>query len=463
MSVISSVINFEENLSKNLPYCNLLLEQMTGNSRSVKVCEHAAMASPDENGVISKICEGYQFVIAFSGKLFNTAPLFEKLSSFGYRFSDKSDAELALFCYIHFGEESPGLLSGDFSYIIYDSMRRLVFAAVDDIASMPIFYAELSDGAVISSKIQSILSHPDIPAQTTGKKISGLLFASSKTTGNIFDRIYALPPSHILKITSGGITTKKYSGTHKDLSPRELVGEMLSKKPKTVSALYTGTEYDLELLRLISEVGTPTQMTVYSCDYHDIFRKLSVKWQKLSFCEESILTFLEQIVGICGIPQLSGGDFVLSGALRRFCRANELIFTAFSANTEEYSFAEVLRKNNAYHPAVSETLFYDEASPVFTLNTPQILAESYGICLNSPFLRSSGAFGVPDSAKIPLRHILLSIISKDTSPVLAFFRSGALLRLCEGGFELSGLSESQLISYIIKLNIWLEKYRPVIL
>ena len=130
MSVISSVVNFEENLSKSLPYCHLLLGQMAESAVSVKVCEHAAMASGDENSVISKICEGYQFVIAFSGKLFNTAPLFEKLSAFGYRFSDKSDAELALFCYIHFGEDSPGLLSGNFSYIIYDSMRRMVFCAV---------------------------------------------------------------------------------------------------------------------------------------------------------------------------------------------------------------------------------------------------------------------------------------------------------------------------------------------
>ena len=463
MSVISSVVNFDENLSKNLPYCNLLLEQMTGNSRSVKVCEHAAMASAFEKGVISKICEGYQFIIAFSGKLFDTAPLFEKLSACGYRFSDKSDAELALFCYIHFGEQSPGLLSGNFSYIIYDSMRRQVFAAVDDIASMPIFYAELSGGAIISSKIRSILSHPDIPTHTTGEKLSWLLSAPSKTTGNIFDKIYALPPLHILKITPGGIVTKKYSVNHKELSPKEIVSEMLFQSPEKISAIYTGAQCDLRLLQLITEAGTPTQMTVYSGDYHEIFKELSVKWQRLSFCEESILTSLEQIVRVCGMPQMTGGDFVMSGVLRRFCCAGELIFTAFSANPESCSYEKVLRQNNAYHPQVMETLCYEEPSCTFALNTPQILADSCEVRQCSPFMRTKGGFSVPESAKIPLRHILLSIISKDTSPVLAFFKSSSLLRLCEGGFELSGLSESQLISYIIKLNIWLEKYRPSIL
>lgn len=463
MSVISSVVNFEENLSKNLPYCNLLLEQMTGNSRSFKVCEHSAMASAFENGVISKICEGYQFIIAFSGKLFDTAPLFEKLSACGYRFSDKSDAELALFCYIHFGEQSPGLLSGNFSYIIYDSMRRQVFAAVDDIASMPIFYAELPGGAIISSTIRSILSHPDIPAQTTGEKLSGLLLASSKTTGNIFDKIYPLPPSHILKITAGGIMTKEYSVTHEDLSPEKIVRETLLQNPQKISAIYTGTEYDRRLLQLIAKVGTPAQMTVYSWDYHEIFKELSVKWQRLSFCEDSILTALEQVVRICGIPQMTGGDFVMSGVLRRFCSKGELVFTAFSAHPENCGYEKVLRQNGAYHPQVMETLFYEEPDCAFTLNSPQMLADNQEVQQCSPFIRTYGGFSAPDSAKIPLRHILLSIISKDTSPVLAFFKSSSLLRLCEGGFELSGLSEAQLISYIIKLNIWLEKYRPSIL
>ncbi len=464
MSVISSVINFEENLSKNLPYCNLLLEKMTGNSRSVKVCEHAAMASLNENMVISRICEGYQFVIAFSGELFNTSPLFEKLSSFGYRFCDQSDAELALFCYIHFGEESPGLLSGNFSYIIYDSMRRQSFAAVDNMASMPLFYTENSAGAVTSSKISSLLSYPGFSAKTTTCGISELLCASGNTTGNVFDKIYAIPPAHSLKITAGGITKKKYSPVSNSLSPEEIVEQALLKCPSKVSVIYTGTEQDRQLLRLLAK-RCSTRITVYSRDFYDIFKEFSVKWQRVPLCEESIFSSLEHIVEMCGIPPLSCDDFVLLNALRRLCDKNELIFTSFSANCENRSYLKILLENDVLHPALKETLAPENSAPGFALNTPQILADGYGIRLSSPFLRQGGALAATDLAKTQLRHILLSIISRDTSPILAFFKSGALLRLCEGGFDFpdADLSEAELISYIIKLNIWFEKFRPIIL
>ena len=124
----------------------------------------------------------------------------------------------------------------------------------------------------------------------------------------------------------------------------------------------------------------------------------------------------------------------------------------------------MLLKNDALHPAVIKTITEERDSPRFTLNMPQLLSQKYNVPLLSPFLSSSGALAAPIYAKTLLSHILLSIISKDTSPILAFFRCGALLRLCEGSFDLSGydISECELMSYLIKLNIWFEKYHPTI-
>ena len=65
--------------------------------------------------------------------------------------------------------------------------------------------------------------------------------------------------------------------------------------------------------------------------------------------------------------------------------------------------------------------------------------------------------------KTTLRRILLDILSKEHAPLFAFFNRSELLRLCEGGFYFDEKeSETELIAYLIKLNMWFEIFSPKI-
>lgn len=462
MCIISAIANFEENMSKNSPYYNLLLKQDAPNMTSVKICEHAALCAQDTES-ISKICEGYQFIIAFSGHLYNTRSLYEQLSSLGYRFLDKSDAELALFSYIHFGKDCPGHLSGNFAFIIYDSMRRCLFAAADTSASIPLFYCATNGGMMISSALSKITTCPDFSPKITSECISRIICPATHIPENILSGVNTIPPGKFLEITPTRVRCCEYPKVAYQPTPTEIVRESLPlSMPPAI--IYTGSKYDEQLLELLFDLGCNLRLTAYSCNFYDIFKRYSVKWQKLHLCEESVMASLEHTVAACAVPYIFPGDMVLSLALRRFTDKNQPVFTSYSSAGKNHCCAQLLINNNAFHTAVAETISPPE-NEEFSFNAPYLLGATAGISPISPFLRDEGGLLSPDSAKPILRRLLLYIISKDTAPIFAFFKPGALLSLYEGGFDFSGsqISETELISYIIKLNIWLEKYCPKIL
>lgn len=470
MSMISCIVNFKENLSKNVPYCNLLLRQINDAGVShqdtdTRVCEHAALCTSQGGGIVSKICEGYQFVIVFSGTLLDTDAVRQELDGFGYRFTDESDAELALFCYIHFGEKSPLKLFGSFSYIIYDSMRRQVFATADSSASIPLFYASVGDTTVISSHIGGILAHPEARAEISPSGISELLGVPRKISGGIFEGIHMLPSAHILKITDSSLIEK----SHVVHSNPKAVPYAASPHAENVSMVFSGTDADNRLLTVLAEdrAKNSRRITVYSVDFFEPFKEYCVRWQKIPLDKEAVLYGLEKSVIACGIPTLSSSDFLLPIIFKHLCSKDETVFAALTDYGDKCrNYPALLIKNDAFHPAVARSVVLPESEDKIILNSPRLIAQSFGISLSTPVFDSvSAEISMPAAMKTSLRHILLEIISKDSSPILAFFRRPALLRLCEGNFDFSGteLSECELISYIIKLNIWLEQYCPTLI
>ena len=75
------------------------------------VGEHAAFSDtrPAANDLdvgnqpMKKIVEGYEFIITYNGELYNSNELKKNLIKFGYIFDTKSDTEVLLYTYIHYG------------------------------------------------------------------------------------------------------------------------------------------------------------------------------------------------------------------------------------------------------------------------------------------------------------------------------------------------------------------------
>ena len=134
MRGISCLLNFKESLTKNPPYYELLARQICmpeqeNSSHSPCILEHTAFCTDSDSSIISRVCEGYQFTVAFSGKLSSWDYQKDELSACGYHFLVHNDAELALLSYIHFGENCADKLSGNFSMLFLVHSTKLSFTS----------------------------------------------------------------------------------------------------------------------------------------------------------------------------------------------------------------------------------------------------------------------------------------------------------------------------------------------
>lgn len=510
--MISCIVNFKDNLTKNTSYYKLLLNQINNaqgfsSCHTGSVCEHTALASDKEDNSISKICEGYQFIIAFDGNLENSEKLKNNLIRLGYSFTLGNDAELALNAYIHFGEKAPSKLSGSFSFIIYDTMRRQIFAASDAFSSVPVFYTKSGDTYIFASQIRGILAHPDISPRISGRGLSSLLSFSKGLSAEIFENIHALPPGNILKIKCEEFVSKEYSPEYNSPSvyenPEDDFILLMSEKLKQIltessAVLHLGGIKDEFLSAMSAKLQSEdmVRLTQYSAYEQGISKRYSALNTKVFYSKDSLVNSLKTCVDICGLPVLSGSDFLLPMIFEKTQKSvGNMLTTLPDTSPADESVRKILLDNNVFHPAVIQTI--KDIPPIgknVRINSANIIADVYGINLKSPFL-SADIYNFLKNTKIPaddflytvttrlfgtnmpvgkeshsipdlkLKRILLDIISENSAPILAFFDKSALLRLCERGFDFSNkqISETEFVSYIIKLNFWFLKYRPVII
>ena len=179
------------------------------------VFAHRRLAVVDLEGGIQpmkRVSQGYEFIIAYNGELYNTPELRRELEGFGYEFTTTSDTEVLLYSYIHYGTDCIKRLNGIFAFAIYDSMRRCVILARDRFGVKPLFYYQLGDTLVFASEIKALFEYPEISAQLDSDGLCELLAMSpARTEGNgVFKGVKEVLPAHFMRISNGNIMQKPY-------------------------------------------------------------------------------------------------------------------------------------------------------------------------------------------------------------------------------------------------------------
>lgn len=459
MNGISCFANFKENLSKNAPYYKLLMNQICDDYEDFWIGENAALTAGLHGSIVTKICEGYQFTIAFFGKLLKADQLKEELAGFGYHFLSEKDAELALLCYIHFGEKCILNLSGRFSFIIYDAMRRQIFAFSSENAPTPLFYGKTSGGYAICSYVNGIISCPDAKKCLTGENILEFISVQNRIPDSIFNNVHFLPPSHQLKISTNSINIKACTPSDTDAKNNT------NPNPQSTGVILSGTYFDLPLIKNMGSAN------IYAERLPDGAKLSGNKFYPTSIDKGTLLYGLELSVTACGFPVLSEFDYLLPITIRCAKGTDEALSFIMPDKFSPYkTYLPILMENDVFHPAIKENLlchtpvsrnFPDYSTIIGSFFNVEISSLSHQMPDKS---EKMCAFSASLRIKSELRHILLNIISKDHAPILAFFKRSALLKLCEGKFTFpQGFTESELTAYLIKLNIWLSKYHPALI
>ncbi len=184
--------------------------------------------------------------IIFNGEIFNYLELKDELVKNNILFKTNSDTEIILKIYEIFGPKGFSKFNGMWSFLIYDSNKKLIIASRDRFSIKPLFWTRIGEKLFFASEIKQLLPflpHLDINKKTVGIYIlQGLMDNSSET---FFSGIERLEPKSnlIINLKTGKIDKEQYWDYHFNTIPQ-----------KNITESFMELFYDSVRMRLRSDV-----------------------------------------------------------------------------------------------------------------------------------------------------------------------------------------------------------------
>ncbi len=153
-----------------------------------------------------------RFTIVFNGEIYNHKQIRDELEQKGYEYKSQTDTETILNGFLEYGKDIVLKLTGMFSFAIWDSERKEIFAARDRIGIKPFYFTEKNGNFIFASEIKSIFQHPDISPELNDQEITNYLnYGMSGNRESLFKGIQKLTSAHLLTYSkSDGINIKRY-------------------------------------------------------------------------------------------------------------------------------------------------------------------------------------------------------------------------------------------------------------
>ncbi|TQF06726.1 asparagine synthase (glutamine-hydrolyzing) [Kitasatospora acidiphila] len=148
--------------------------------------------------------------MTYSGEVYNFHELRAELEGHGVRFRTRSDTEVVLRAYLHWGTDFVTRLNGMFAFAVWDARREELLLVRDRMGIKPLYYYPTADGVLFGSEPKAILAHPQVPAVVDRDGLRELL-AFVKTPGHaIYRGMAELKPGHWLQVRREGLTVHQY-------------------------------------------------------------------------------------------------------------------------------------------------------------------------------------------------------------------------------------------------------------
>ena len=186
---------------------------------------HKRLIVIDPEGGKQPMIENYSFgkyIIVYNGQIYNTKELKQELIQNGFEFKTRSDTEVLLKAFIHYGKEVVYHLNGIFSFAIWDSKNQELYLARDHFGVKPLFYTILNDTFIFASELKAIFKFPGVEKILTKQSIAELFgIGPAHTSGfTVYKNIFEIKPAHYAVFNKSGFYTKRYwkleSKTHTD-------------------------------------------------------------------------------------------------------------------------------------------------------------------------------------------------------------------------------------------------------
>ena len=148
-----------------------------------------------------------------NGEIYNYLELRDNLIKKGHRFYSTSDSEVIIHQYEEDGEKCLDKFNGMFSFVIWDSKKKKLFAARDRLGIKPLYYFVDSKRIIFASEIKAIIEDPNVPRAPDYEAIADYCFAG-RALGNktMFQNIKEIEPGYMISIDkiNKHVQVKKY-------------------------------------------------------------------------------------------------------------------------------------------------------------------------------------------------------------------------------------------------------------
>lgn len=135
-----------------------------------------------------------RYVITYNGEIYNFQEIRIELESHGWAFHSRTDTEVLLKGYAHWGAAVLEKLNGMFAFAVWDRREKSLFLARDRYGIKPLYYATYGSTFLFGSEIKALCEHPDF---RRGLDLEGLLeyftFQNFFTDRTLFNGVRLLP------------------------------------------------------------------------------------------------------------------------------------------------------------------------------------------------------------------------------------------------------------------------------
>lgn len=148
-----------------------------------------------------------RFVLCYNGEIFNFIEIRQELEQFGVRFRSKTDTEVLLASFIHWGPECLLRFNGMWAFTIWDNESKELFVARDRFGIKPLYYIFKSNLHFIYASETIAFHHaPDGSRSFSSNHIHKAIQSPFSLEGNgltIFENIKSILPGHYAIVKEG--------------------------------------------------------------------------------------------------------------------------------------------------------------------------------------------------------------------------------------------------------------------
>ena len=152
-------------------------------------------------------------VITIDARLDNREVLIHQLQMEELSSSELTDSNLILEAYKKWGESCPQYLLGDFTFVIWDAEKELMFCVRDHIGIKPFYYYMSDDIFIFSNDIRGVLAHPAVCKKYNDRSIAMFLSEGTgfyDTKDTFYKEIQKLPAATSMSVTKKSVSKSVY-------------------------------------------------------------------------------------------------------------------------------------------------------------------------------------------------------------------------------------------------------------